>query len=190
MWQSLIRLIESGVAGPPNKLFMAFFVGGSQKRHHDLYLLEMQNAKKSMAIKKKIALMSRLGVVRAKAGSYPTPPPPPRHTLPSPDGLRIISCAVLQRRARFHSFGVTCIFKKRILLPVFPSHSTIWKMANTNFLCRVLYGNIHNTSDHASPGFTRFRYMAPGTDWRFLPFWQLFANLGILATFWRFFGPF
>ena len=65
MWQSLIRLIESGVAGPPNKLFMAFFVGGSQKRHHDLYLLEMQNAKKSMAIKKKIALMSRLGVVRA-----------------------------------------------------------------------------------------------------------------------------
>ena len=62
---SLIRLIESGVAGPPNKLFMAFFVGGSQKRHHDLYLLEMQNAKKSMAIKKKIALMSRLGVVRA-----------------------------------------------------------------------------------------------------------------------------
>ena len=101
MWQSLIRLIESGVAGPPNKLFMAFFVGGSQKRHHDLYLLEMQNAKKSMAIKKKIALMSRLGVVRAKAGSYPS------RTLPSPDGLRIISCAVLQRRARY-SFGVTC----------------------------------------------------------------------------------
>ena len=65
MWQSLIRLIESGVAGPPNKLFMGFFVGGSQKRHHDLYLLEMQNAKKSMAIKKKIALMSRLGIVRA-----------------------------------------------------------------------------------------------------------------------------
>ena len=135
---SLIRLIESGVAGPPNKLFMPFFVG-LQKRHHDLYLLEMQNAKKSMAIKKKIALMSRLGVVRAKAGSYPS------RTLPSPDGLRIISCAVLQRRAKFHSFGVTCIFKKRILLPVFPSHSTIWKMANTNFLCRVFYGNIHNT---------------------------------------------
>ena len=128
MWQSLIRLIESGVAGPPNKLFMGFFVG-LQKRHHDLYLLEMQNAKKSMAIKKKIALMSRLGVVRAKAGSYPS------RTLPSPDGLRIISCAVLHRRARFHSFGVTCIFKKRILLPVFPSHSTIWKMRNTNFLC-------------------------------------------------------
>ena len=74
MWQSLIRLIESGVAGPPNKLFMGFFVGGSQKRHHDLYLLEMQNAKKSMAIKKKIALMSRLGVVRANAA----------HTMPEP----------------------------------------------------------------------------------------------------------
>ena len=71
MWQSLIRLIESGVAGPPNKLFMGFFVGGSQKRHHDLYLLEMQNAKKSMAIKKKIALMSRLGVVRANAHTGP-----------------------------------------------------------------------------------------------------------------------
>ena len=60
--------------GPPNKLFMGFFVGGSQKRHHDLYLLEMQNAKKSMAIKKKIALMSRLGVVRANAA----------HTMPEP----------------------------------------------------------------------------------------------------------
>ena len=53
---------------------MGFFVGGSQKRHHDLYLLEMQNAKKSMAIKKKIALMSRLGVVRANAA----------HTMPEP----------------------------------------------------------------------------------------------------------
>ena len=75
MWQSLIRLIESGVAGPPNKLFMAFFVGGSQKRHHDLYLLEMQNAKKSMAIKKKIALMSRLGVVRANVLQLENPAP-------------------------------------------------------------------------------------------------------------------
>ena len=27
-------------------------------------------------------------------------------------------------------------------------------------------------------------YMALGTNWRFLPFWRLFANLAILATFW------
>ena len=28
---------------------------------------------------------------------------------------------------------------------------------------------------------------AEAPDWRFMPFWQLFANLAILATFWRFF---
>ena len=91
MWQSLIRLIESGVAGPPNKLFMAFFVGGSQKRHHDLYLLEMQNAKKSMAIKKKIALMSRLGVVRANV----------THT-----GLKIMCSSLCTYGVFFLNYGV------------------------------------------------------------------------------------
>ena len=43
-----------------------------------------------------------------------------------------------------------------------------------------------NYSDYASPGFAGFRYLAPGTDWHFL---QLFANLAILAIFWRFFWP-
>ena len=52
------------------KTCMSFSLSASTCRglttwHHGLYLLEMQNAKKSMAIKKKIALMSRLGVVRA-----------------------------------------------------------------------------------------------------------------------------
>ena len=31
-------------------------------------------------------------------------------------------------------------------------------------------------SYNASPGFAGLRYMAPGTDWRFLPFWRLFGN--------------
>ena len=100
MWQSLIRLIESGVAGPPNKLFMGFFVGGSQKRHHDLYLLEMQNAKKSMAIKKKIALMSRLGVVRANAA----------HTMPEPSESSAALAIYYQELWSLKLLNLVCLF--------------------------------------------------------------------------------
>ena len=39
------------------------------------------------------------------------------------------------------------------------------------------------TSDYASPGFAGLRYMAPWTDWCFLPFWRFFWPILILGQF-------
>ena len=71
-------------------------------------------------------------------------------------------------------------FLKKILLPVFPSHSTIWKMANTNFLCLLFYGNTYTYIILV----TMFRLASPGfATWRRRPVGVFFA---ILATFCQF----
>ena len=36
--------------------------------------------------------------------------------------------------------------------------------------------NYKTTSDYATSGFAELRYIAPWTDWRLLPFWQLFCD--------------
>ena len=62
-----------------------------------------------------------------------------------------------------------------LLLPI---HSNLMKVIG---LIEYLY---KKTSDYASPGFVGLRYMAPWTDWRFLPFWRFWQLFG------NFFGPF
>ena len=62
-------------------------------------------------------------------------------------------------------------------------HSNIQKCAEGG----LIKTKICFTSDYDSPGYAGLRYMAHWRFWRFLPFWRLFANLAILATFWRFF---
>ena len=60
---SLIRLIESGVAGPPNKVFTKIFCRRTEKAF-TTFIYSMQNAQKIHRSRKKIARMSRGGVVR------------------------------------------------------------------------------------------------------------------------------
>ena len=64
------------------------------------------------------------------------------------------------------------------------SYSTRKKVSNKpKFGGPLIFEHFKSRFSKSAP----LRYMASGTDWRFVPFWRLFSNL---ATFGDFFGPF